>query len=1297
MLNNMDVPKNKRERAVKIFTGMDTEIGLVDTSALDDDGDGVDDFELPQVFNPHPATQLRPITAPKGFVGRAATSLEAAMEVTRPSNLGARGDLLSQRFEDRLTLLQLKMLERRTAESSLELGNAGVTLRHVRMLSLCLGNNPQISTLNLVDNGLEDEIAEPLVDALLKVGGITHLDLTENNFTHLGLQQLVRLLKVEEVGSYRTIEEVRRYQPDGSRSAALFFLGLQDNELNDEGAKVLASAVEENFQLHTLNISECQINEEGAVSLGWMLHENQSLQTINFAWNNLGSERAAKAIADGLRYNTTLTSVDLSHTGLRDNAGQFIADILEENDVILHLNLGGNALGEVACSVMAAALSKNSTLQTLDMSANPLGMTGATILLQAFSKSVSLTNVNLEKCSFMTNENSTVVHFDPDNPKGDYRLDLSIPLHYEVAESLVELWQEHGPKCWRKAWFDGKIFELQEDMHWPQRMPEKGILKVQCRPPTKNALEMRPLSDLEFENVFLEMDFRFATDQWKVSYVQLLSQTCYFTSEQAAEVIKIFQWPQDKVDATSLMFSRIVDPDNIHVLENACTPREWNAVLNTLGVLSRFHVSNLTNFYTLNLSRAVDRSIARRLQLAYSNEVLDGVSKGPKYFESCWRNVTLDNILLKPSVKDGEFMRLPIPHDGWIHIDYVSYRFPPKDSAHLDDDLFTDFLSIMSDKTIANDKLAEWYHLCDEWIRDGGETLQKKLRRRALRGKGPLDDRLVVNKSTGEASKTVNASMYAYMKQDDNGEESKEVGSTKIAHGEVDYDEDERQKRLADQRELTKEPAAAASVTTPRSGGNTAATDQASVASKTSESEVKVVNRPVQNPLEIHEVARDLLRAIEQFCGHELNVNDIHSWSKITIRSMSAGGFLAVQDTAADEAYFIISGHCEILKDYNIEYHTGGTRLSEVQEGDFVGELALFSGKPKRLSTAHCLTDLLCYVLPKDFLNELLMRNPDAAKKIQQKANKKIAGDTLEVALTVEQTKRADETLSAIRLLTIKSYVNCDQVEHLMRLKCFIRPSQRVTVLQACFSRIVDREHISDIMRNMLGPSGQMLAGEKLGWMNLYDPSKPGQLTYRLRLDRDDEYRVAFKLITRAVRGGGNSNIERVKVNGRFVRHPEDDNLWRYLRGELDKKRKRYTNVLEFYFASPSEDQDLTAAAIAVQQQWRIFSSNKTKFKTKMAAIKLQIFCAATLAKRGEAKTAVRDRWNRARINLQVKMGLMSLLNFLRQSYTHRSAFRDVYEKYWNRERLKEGIPDDSNYRDEDKARRIDGALEGNI
>ncbi len=24
-----------------------------------------------------------------------------------------------------------------------------------------------------------------------------------------------------------------------------------------------------------------------------------------------------------------------------------------------------------------------------------------------------------------------------------------------------------------------------------------------------------------------------------------------------------------------------------------------------------------------------------------------------------------------------------------------------------------------------------------------------------------------------------------------------------------------------------------------------------------------------------------------------------------------------------DEAYFIISGHCEILKDYNIEYHTG--------------------------------------------------------------------------------------------------------------------------------------------------------------------------------------------------------------------------------------------------------------------------------------------------------------------------------------------------------------------------------------
>ena len=171
-----------------------------------------------------------------------------------------------------------------------------------------------------------------------------------------------------------------------------------------------------------------------------------------------------------------------------------------------------------------------------------------------------------------------------------------------------------------------------------------------------------------------------------------------------------------------------------------------------------------------------------------------------------------------------------------------------------------------------------------------------------------------------------------------------------------------------------------------------------------------IASRPIESELERHEVARDLVRAIEKFNDTKLDVAGIpsSSWSMVSVRSVDAGGFLGFQGDPADEAFFIISGTCEILKDYDAKFRTGGVRLSEIAEGQFGGELALFCGKTKRLSTLHCLTDVMCYVLPKAFLAELFSANPEAAKKTKERAMKKLAGDSLEIALSAEQP-RADD------------------------------------------------------------------------------------------------------------------------------------------------------------------------------------------------------------------------------------------------------------------------------------------------
>lgn len=257
-----------------------------------------------------------------------------------------------------------------------------------------------------------------------------------------------------------------------------------------------------------------------------------------------------------------------------------------------------------------------------------------------------------------------------------------------------------------------------------------------------------------------------------------------------------------------------------------------------------------------------------------------------------------------------------------------------------------------------------------------------------------------------------------------------------------------------------------------------------------------------------------------------------------------------------------------------------------------------------------------------------------------------------------------------------------------------MRPSQRAMVMQACFTRIVDRNNISNLMRHALGPSGQMLLGEKVGWMNLLDVANPGGLTYRLRLERGDEYKAACKLVNLAVRGGGDSNMERIKVNGKFTRHPEDKNMWTFLRGELDRKRNCYTNVLEFYFNAPSEDQELVNAVVLVQTQWRRYSARKHSRARRFATFKIQMICLDRLLSAGRCATKVRDRWTRMRLNATVKAGKLALMDFLRQSYVNRSAYAGLYNKYWTPERLGVPRPDESGWLPDDHPRKVDGKPE---
>ena len=93
-------------------------------------------------------------------------------------------------------------------------------------------------------------------------------------------------------------------------------------------------------------------------------------------------EGGGRALAETLRLNSTLKSLNLSENDLGEGGGRALAETLRLNSTLTSLDLGGNGLGEGAGRAMAEALRLNSTLTSLDLCFNGLGEGGGWALVR---------------------------------------------------------------------------------------------------------------------------------------------------------------------------------------------------------------------------------------------------------------------------------------------------------------------------------------------------------------------------------------------------------------------------------------------------------------------------------------------------------------------------------------------------------------------------------------------------------------------------------------------------------------------------------------------------------------------------------------------------------------------------------------------------------------------------------------------------------------------------------------------------------------------------------------------------
>jgi Ran GTPase-activating protein (RanGAP) involved in mRNA processing and transport len=195
--------------------------------------------------------------------------------------------------------------------------------------------------------------------------------------------------RLERKGAERLAKAIARFL-----SAYLVGLFLEGNRTQEGGGRSLANTLRLNITLASLNLRFNGPGEGGMRELAETLRLNITLKSLNLRENGLG-EGGGRALAEALRLNTTLKSLNFGCNILGEGGGRALADALRVNTTLSSLILHYNRVGEAGGRALAEALRLNTTVTSLNLGCDILGEGGGRALTDALRLNTTLASLYL--------------------------------------------------------------------------------------------------------------------------------------------------------------------------------------------------------------------------------------------------------------------------------------------------------------------------------------------------------------------------------------------------------------------------------------------------------------------------------------------------------------------------------------------------------------------------------------------------------------------------------------------------------------------------------------------------------------------------------------------------------------------------------------------------------------------------------------------------------------------------------------------------------------------------------------
>ena len=263
------------------------------------------------------------------------------------------------------------------------------------VLGYCVSHSNCTWMINLPDCNIRDEGVEMLVRGAVEAethctGGISEIDLSDNNITSEGVKHLLSFLK-QPINKLETLSLVHLIP----HVPHLKKLDLSNNPIRQGGAVPLTTSPTAHKSFEELELDITGIDVKDCRALSELLSSSTSLKKLDISRNGLPPE-AVELIISGLHHNTTLETLLMSYSNFSLQNTISLASVLRTNHTLVDLDLGSCDIDSDGACQLASALCTNDTLQELDLEGNPIGVEGATAFAEMLLKNKSLKYLNLQ-------------------------------------------------------------------------------------------------------------------------------------------------------------------------------------------------------------------------------------------------------------------------------------------------------------------------------------------------------------------------------------------------------------------------------------------------------------------------------------------------------------------------------------------------------------------------------------------------------------------------------------------------------------------------------------------------------------------------------------------------------------------------------------------------------------------------------------------------------------------------------------------------------------------------------------